>query len=45
MKKIVLALAVLAAAGSAFAYTQAVAHALPSCNCSQEYGCSCASPL
>ena len=42
MKKFALALAVLAAAaGSAFAVSQATAHNIPSCFCTPTIGCSC----
>lgn len=46
MKKVVLALAVLAAvAGSAVAAGQAVAKQGPSCTCSKTYGCLCVDPV
>jgi len=42
MKKFAIALAVMAAAaGSAFAVSQAVAHQVPTCNCQTQYGCVC----
>jgi hypothetical protein len=42
MKKLTIAVAVLiAAASSAVAVSQAVAHQLPTCNCSPQFGCVC----
>ena len=42
MKKLTIAVAVMiAAASSAFAVSQAVAHQMPTCNCSPQFGCVC----
>jgi hypothetical protein len=42
MKKLTIAVAVMiAAASSAVAVSQAVAHQLPTCNCQPQFGCVC----
>ncbi len=42
MKKLAIAIAAVAlSASAAFAVSQAVAHQMPTCNCSTKYGCVC----
>jgi len=42
MKKLTIAVvAMVAAAGASFAVSQAVAHQMPTCNCSPQFGCVC----
>jgi hypothetical protein len=44
MKKLTIAVvAMIAAAGASFAVSQAVAHQLPTCQCSPQFGCVCGS--